>query len=80
MKPCVIMSLDDYEDIRLNVQHAINILENKRVSVKDRLSVLASLYNVRNKLDEDDVEMTVNMQMEKFAKAIDRRIDDAILG
>ena len=80
MKPCVIMSLQDYEDIRLRVQHSINILECKRVSVKDRLSALESLYTIRNTLNEDDVESLVDKKIESFASAIDKRIEDAILG
>lgn len=82
MRPCINMSIHDYEDIRGHVQHSINILENKRVSVKDRLSVLESLYVIRNILDDDetDIEKFLNEKIEKFADAIDRRIDDAILG
>ena len=81
MRPCVIMPLRDYEDIRIHIQHSINILENKRVSVKDRLSVLDSLYAIRNALDDDktDVEEFLDDKFKRFADAIDRRIDAAIL-
>ena len=82
MRPCVIMSLRDHDDIRIHIQHSINILENKRVSVKDRLTVLNSLYAIRNVLDDDetDIERLINEKIEGFADAIDKRIEHAILG
>ena len=82
MRPCIIMSAHEYDEIRILTLHSINILENKRVSVKDRLTVLEGLYTIRNILDDDetDIEKFVDDKIERFAEAIDRRIDDAILG
>lgn len=53
MKTCAIMSVRDYENARAHTERAIKILECKRVSVKDRLSALASLYVIRDSLQED---------------------------
>ena len=36
MKACVIMSQDDYNNVRIRVAHAIRILDHERVSKKDR--------------------------------------------
>ena len=55
MKACVIMNMQDYENIRLRIQHAINILDHARVSKSDRTDALNSLRAVRTLLEEDDI-------------------------
>lgn len=55
MKACVIMSLDDYEDICACIVHSIHVLDHKRVSAKDREDVVRALNLLRRKLEMEEI-------------------------
>lgn len=54
MRACVVMSMENYEDMRLCVYHALNILKRSRVSKEDRTAAWESLRKVIEILEEED--------------------------
>lgn len=55
MKACVIMSQEDYNDIRICVAHAIHILDHARVSKKDRDYAVTTLRAALSDLDKEEI-------------------------
>ena len=53
MKTCVIMSVRDHETSKIHVERAIYLLKQERMSKKDRLDVLNSLYAIQAILREN---------------------------
>ena len=55
MKSCVIMSQDDYNNIRIRIAHVIHILDHARVSKNDRDYAVKTLQAALSDMDKEEI-------------------------